>query len=31
MLSGFLIRRQADSAHSITERGAAVLKLHFKH
>jgi xanthine permease XanP len=31
MLSGFLIRRQADRAHSIVERGATVLKLHFKH
>jgi xanthine permease XanP len=31
MLSGFLIRRQTDNAHSIVERGATVLKLHFKH
>jgi NCS2 family nucleobase:cation symporter-2 len=31
MLSGFLIRRQADRAHSTVERGATVLKLHFKH
>jgi NCS2 family nucleobase:cation symporter-2 len=31
MLSGFLIRRQADRAHSIVERGATALKLHFKH
>jgi xanthine permease XanP len=30
MLSGFLIRRQADRAHSVIERGATVLKLHFK-
>jgi NCS2 family nucleobase:cation symporter-2 len=31
MLSGFLIRTQADRARSIEERGATVLKLHFKH
>jgi xanthine permease XanP len=31
MLSGFLIRRQADRSHSVVERGATVLKLHFKH
>jgi NCS2 family nucleobase:cation symporter-2 len=31
MLSGFLIRTQADRAHCIVEGGATVLKLHFKH
>jgi hypothetical protein len=31
MLSGFLIRRQADRAHTIVKHGATVLKLHFKH
>jgi hypothetical protein len=31
ILSGFLIRRQADRAHCIPEGGEMVLKLHFKH
>jgi xanthine permease XanP len=30
-LSGFLVRRQADRAHSATERGNTVLHLHFRH
>ncbi len=31
LLAGFLVRRHADRAHSVTERGTTVLHLHFKH
>jgi NCS2 family nucleobase:cation symporter-2 len=31
LLSGFLVRRQADRARTVMERGQAVLRLHFQH